>query len=106
MNHRHLLAAFDVGGRKTEAVLFTEHGDILAHVRGKGGNPLERGLENAAAHYVSILTQLFETGGVSEIDALYGQSPPRNISEAGWRICFAPRSHIPKSFASRVTVAR
>ena len=72
MNHRHLLAAFDVGGSKTEAVLFTEHGDILAHVRGKGGNPLERGLENAAAHYVSILTQLFETGGVSEIDALYG----------------------------------
>lgn len=75
MNHRHLIAAFDVGGSKTDSVLFYESGEIIAHVRGAGGNPLERGLENAADHYAAILDELFCMGtgdSTTPIDALYG----------------------------------
>ena len=50
MTHTHLLAAFDVGGSKTDSVLFNERGEILARIKGAGGNPLERGIDNAAAH--------------------------------------------------------
>lgn len=75
MHHTPLLAAFDVGGSKTDAVLFHPGGKILAHVRGAGGNPLERGLENAVDHYAAILTELFRRGTGDEttpIDTLYG----------------------------------
>ena len=75
MTHNPLLAAFDVGGSKTDAVLFRESGEIIAHVRGTGGNPLERGLENAANHYAAILNELFQKGTgdtATPIDVLYG----------------------------------
>lgn len=75
MTHTHLLAAFDVGGSKTDSVLFNERGEILARVKGAGGNPLERGIDNAAAHYAAILNELFVKGTgdeVTPIDALYG----------------------------------
>ena len=75
MAYKHLLAAFDVGGSKTDSVLFNERGEILARVKGEGGNPLERGIDNAAAHYAAILNKLFLEGTGDEtapIDALYG----------------------------------
>ena len=40
MQHRYTLAAFDVGGSKIQAVIFTEQGHILAHEHDVGGNPL------------------------------------------------------------------
>lgn len=72
MEKRHTLAAFDVGGSKIEAVLFNNRGNILAHVRDAGGNPLERGLENAADHYANVIKRLCAEGKADSLDALYG----------------------------------
>ncbi|MBQ9079663.1 MAG: hypothetical protein IJY27_01165 [Clostridia bacterium] len=72
MHHRYTLAAFDVGGSKIQALLFTEQGHILAHIRDRGGNPLERGLEVAAEHYANVISRLIQEAGVECVDALYG----------------------------------
>ena len=72
MQHRYTLAAFDVGGSKIQAVIFTEQGHILAHEHDVGGNPLERGLENAADHYATVINRMINTAAVPCIDALYG----------------------------------
>ena len=69
MTHTHLLAAFDVGGSKTDSVLFNERGEILARVKGAGGNPLERGIDNAAAHYAAILNELLRLPAKGDPDS-------------------------------------
>ena len=72
MEHRYTLAAFDVGGSKIEALVFTEQGNILARVRDKGGNPLEMGLEVAAEHYANVISRAIAASGARQIDTLYG----------------------------------
>ena len=55
---------FDVGGTKTDAVLFQRDGTVAGHVFGPGANPLDVGFEEACARYLRA------------IDALRQQMPP------------------------------
>ena len=59
MSDKVYLSAFDVGGTKTDAVLFTKDGHIVARIKDKGGNPLEFGLQNVACNYADLLKRLY-----------------------------------------------
>lgn len=72
MKHRYVLAAFDVGGSKMQAVIFTEEGHVLAHGHDAGCNPLELGFEKTADHYAAFINRMADSAGIASIDALYG----------------------------------
>ncbi|MCQ2453062.1 MAG: hypothetical protein MJ136_00560 [Clostridia bacterium] len=65
-----LLAALDVGGTKTDAVLFDETGHILCRSVTAGANPLDCGLEEACKRYENSIRAL-GIGADTPIDALY-----------------------------------
>lgn len=52
------MIALDVGGTKTDAVLFTADGTVIRHVIVPGANPLDVGLEEACRRYLSAIRQL------------------------------------------------
>ena len=51
---------FDVGGTKTDAVLFTRDGEIIRHVITPGANPLDVGFEEACGRYLHAVNALRE----------------------------------------------
>ena len=52
--------AFDVGGTKTDAVLFTRDGEIVRHVITPGANPLDVGFDEACGRYLHAVEALRE----------------------------------------------
>lgn len=65
------LIALDVGGTKTDGVLFTPDGSIHRHVVLPGANPLDHGLEEAVSRYVNAVRALMGED-VSRVRAIYG----------------------------------
>ena len=63
-----IMAAFDLGGTKIDAVLFTEDGTVLRHTVAPGGSPLDIGPERSVENVVAVMERLTEGGGV---DTLY-----------------------------------
>lgn len=63
--------AFDVGGTKTDAVLFDETGAVLRHVLMPGANPLDVGFEAACARYLDAINALKEGLNIA-ICGIYG----------------------------------
>jgi N-acetylglucosamine kinase-like BadF-type ATPase len=62
---------FDVGGTKTDAVLFTRDGEIIRHVITPGANPLDVGFEEACGRYLHAVNALRE-GLNAPIRCVYG----------------------------------
>ena len=52
------LIALDIGGTKTDGVLFTPDGVVLRHVILPGANPLELGLDEATVRYLGAIRAL------------------------------------------------
>lgn len=65
------LIALDVGGTKTDGVLFTPDGKIHRHVIMSGANPLDLGLEEAVRRYVNAVHALTDKD-ISCVRGLYG----------------------------------
>ena len=62
------MAAFDLGGTKIDAVLFTEDGTVLRHIVAPGGSPLDIGPERSVENVVAVMERLTEGAGT---DTLY-----------------------------------
>jgi len=60
LNNTKLLAAIDIGGTKTAGILFDVSGNIIATVRDRGITPVDAPLADCIAHYISVLTRLFD----------------------------------------------
>lgn len=71
MDHKYTFAAFDVGGTKTDAVLFDEHGNILNHIIDPGGAPIDVGVARSAEIYSSTLERLMSVSDGCA-DVFYG----------------------------------
>ena len=65
------MAVFDVGGTKTDAVLFDTTGKITARKTTAGGVPLDIGTEAARENYHKVLSALTEETGIVP-DTVYG----------------------------------
>ncbi len=65
------MIAFDVGGTKTDGVLFTAEGKVLRRVVMPGANPLDVGFEEACQRYASTISALRE-GIDGDLSAVYG----------------------------------
>ena len=63
-------AALDVGGTKADAVLFTESGEIVAHVIDPAGIPFDHGLETTTSNCKRTLDKLFSYAD-GPIETLY-----------------------------------
>lgn len=63
------LLALDVGGTKTDGVLFTPDGTVLRHVIFAGANPLDLGLEEAMSRYMKSIHAL--CGDIAHLKCLY-----------------------------------
>jgi len=50
--------ALDVGGTKSDGVLFTPDGTIIRHIIAPGANPLDLGLDEAMRRYVNAISAL------------------------------------------------
>lgn len=65
------LIALDVGGTKTDAVLFTPDGTVLRHAVALGANPLDVGLGEACRRYLQAINALLGDD-ITHVRALYG----------------------------------
>jgi len=65
------MIALDVGGTKTDGVLFTPDGRILRHVVTPGANPLDLGLETAVGRYLDAIRMLMGDD-IPRVRSLYG----------------------------------
>ena len=65
------MAAFDVGGTKTDAILFDTTGQIIARKSAAGGVPLDIGVETARENYRKVLAELTEETGIVP-ETVYG----------------------------------
>lgn len=72
MNDKIYLSGFDVGGTKTDAVLFTPDGRIVAKISDIGGNPLDMGFDFATSLYYRVLTKLYSYANDGKVAVLYG----------------------------------
>lgn len=65
------MIAFDTGGTKTDAVLFTHEGEVLRRLVLPGANPLDVGFAGACRCFLDTIDQL--RGGTAEpIECIYG----------------------------------
>lgn len=64
------MIALDVGGTKTDGVLFSPDGCVHRHVILPGGNPLDLGLENAVSRYLDAIRALMGDD-IPRVRALY-----------------------------------
>lgn len=65
------LLALDVGGTKTDGVLFTPDGTIVRHVVTPGANPLDLGLDEAMRRYLNAIHALL-SDDIPRVRCLYG----------------------------------
>lgn len=65
------LIALDVGGTKTDGVLFTPDGTVVRHVITPGANPLDLGLDEAIRRYLQAIRALL-SDDIPRVRALYG----------------------------------
>ncbi len=65
------MAAFDVGGTKTDAVLLDRTGRVIARKVDKGGVPIDVGADIAAQNYCRVLGALMVETGIKP-DTIYG----------------------------------
>lgn len=65
------LIALDVGGTKTDGVLFTPDGTVMRHVITPGANPLDLGLDEAIRRYLQAIHALL-SDDIPRVRALYG----------------------------------
>lgn len=65
------LIAFDTGGTKTDAVLFTETGKVLRRLVLPGANPLDVGFDEACRRFLSAIDQL-RNGIPGDVASIYG----------------------------------
>lgn len=65
------MIALDVGGTKTDGVLFTPDGHIHRHVVTPGANPLDLGLDKAIKRYLHVIRALMGED-IPRLRSLYG----------------------------------
>ncbi len=65
------LLALDVGGTKTDGVLFTPDGTVVRHVITPGANPLDLGLDEAVRRYLHAIRSLLGDD-IPRVRCLYG----------------------------------
>lgn len=71
MTSNEYLIAFDVGGTKTDAVLFSPDGTVAKHYIGPGANTLECGLDKACGIYRDVVERL-SAGLEGRLRSVYG----------------------------------